>query len=186
MNKKTIEKYCTGCGLCKSFLNTETKSVNGFDTCNIKNKQEIDFCNKVCPANGKHINNKDCDNNELIWGKYNHVYRGHSNDDEIRYKAASGGITTQMAVYMLDKKYVDAVIQVGEDKNNPFKTAVYCNDTRDKVINCSASRYIESHPLENILDFLKEDRKYLFIGRPCDVVTLKNFIEVYSEYKEKI
>ncbi len=183
MQKKNVfETLCTGCGLCKSVMGASFVDREGFPCISIENNKELlEFCKMHCPAAGLHVKE-----NASPWGGYIQVYRCWAKDDEIRFKGASGGATTAIAIYLLESKLVDGVIQVGEDAEKPFSTKVYCNTTKEAVMGCTASRYITSSPLSTIMEYLGKGKKYAFVGRPCDVVTLNNFLTSHPQYKEDI
>lgn len=173
------QKYCTGCGLCQSIGESElNRDERGF-LHPIKNS---DLLKKVCPVSGVQANALDKNN---IWGRSEGVYLGWSNNSFIRNKASSGGILTEIACYLLNSKKVHAIIHVGAGVESPTETSVFISETSDEVITHCGSRYCISSPLSVIgkLDFRK---KYAFIGKPCDVVTLRNYLEISPEYKESI
>ena len=182
VKKDTIKEYCTGCGLCNSIFNTKfIIDGDGFPKPDIKSQEMLAFCEKVCPVNGNHLLKQTTDN----WGSYVNVYEGYSLDETIRYKAASGGITTAIAVFLLETGKVDGIIQIGEG-DTQFQTKVYCSRTREEIILHSASRYITSSPLSDFLNIISAGGRYAFIGRPCDAIVLRNFLELMPQYKENI
>lgn len=171
--------FCTGCGLCKSLgLSELEKDKKGFFIATERNKEFIEFCRNVCPASGVQTNNFD---NENIWGKCNSVYLGYSSDSEIRYAASSGGILTAIAMYLLEYNIVDGVIQTMEDPDKPINTITHCSITVDDIKKCCGSRYSSSTPLSNIMDYVGNKKKYVFIGKPCDVTALKNMAKINDD-----
>ncbi|MDO4557120.1 MAG: Coenzyme F420 hydrogenase/dehydrogenase, beta subunit C-terminal domain [Lachnospiraceae bacterium] len=54
--------------------------------------------------------------------------------------------------------------------------------SREELINRCGSQYAISHPLE-VLTRLNKESRYAFIGKPCDVVALKNFMKLEAEWK---
>lgn len=173
--------YCVGCGLCKSEFNCKKYKESGFNYFDISNVDE-DFLKNVCPVSGKSINYY----RNSIWGKMENKYYGWSNDKEIRYKASSGGIITSMAIFLLEKKYVDEIIQIRKDNKNPIDTVVVSNKTKKDVVNCVGSRYSNSSVLESLDKIIDSKKKYALIGRPCDILTLKNYQKRNEKYKNII
>lgn len=177
MNK--YHKYCTGCGLCEAYHVCKLeKDEKGF----LHPSSDSDFFEKVCPISGVHTSLLDKHN---VWGRSESVYLGWSNNNSVRYKASSGGILTETAKYLLASGKVDTIIHIGVDDENPIKTKIFFSNTHDEVISHSGSRYGISSPLL-ALDKLKDDKKYAFIGKPCDVVVLRNFMEINPKLKENI
>lgn len=83
---------------------------------------------------------------------------------------------------------MDGVIHTGIDDENPLSTQTYVSKTADDVMRHMGSRYSVSSPLMNILDILSEDqdKKYLFIGKPCDVMVLNREMVVNEQLKKQI
>ena len=114
------------------------------------------------------------------------MYRGYSIDSEIRFKAASGGITTAVAVYLIESKLVDGILQVGEDPQNPYGTKNYISKTKEDIISHCGSRYIVSSLFTELHQIISKGGKYAIIGRPCDIVVLNNYLDIYPNIKENI
>lgn len=180
--KNVYEEYCTGCGLCGSVLGASFEERDGFSSVVIGADKELHaFCTGHCPAAGLHT--KDCTS---PWGDYIEVYRAWATEETVRFRGASGGVTTAVALYLLESGKVDGVIQVGADPEDPFATKVYCNTDRAGVLACTASRYMTSSPLSTLMDYLGKGKTYAFVGRPCDVVVLNNFLATHPEYRPDI
>lgn len=183
MKKNKYEAYCTGCGLCHSYLGTPIqRNDRGFNIAQVESKDMIEFCKKVCFSSGRHL----YDEKPTSWGNYVDVFEGYASDTNIRHLSASGGIITSLAIFLLEKGYVDGIIQIGKDESNPFGTKLFCNTTTEEVVKCSTSRYIVSSPLYDILQLIEDNKKYAFIGRPCDIITLNNFSKFNSQLNDCI
>ncbi|AFA48124.1 Coenzyme F420 hydrogenase/dehydrogenase, beta subunit C-terminal domain [Acetobacterium woodii] len=183
MKKDQIIEYCTGCGLCHSVNDTRFQDEpNGFTYPVIENNEQLEFNSKICQANGTHLLKQD----DTTWGHYFNVYSGYSTDTEIRFKAASGGMTTAVAVYLAERGLVDGVIQVGEDPDSPYGTKNFVSKTKEEIVSHCGSRYIVSSPLANLQQVLSNGGKYAVIGRPCDIVVLNNYLDNYPQFKENI
>lgn len=180
MMDKRIVEYCTGCGLCeteeKAILN---KNQKGFV---FPQKGDEEWLKKVCPAM---ITQESVMDIRKIWGREKGVYLGWSKDLSVRKKASSGGILTELASFLLDEKKVDCVIHVCASKEDPTKTEICYSYNREDVKKRCGSRYAISHPL-NELNKLNSEMVYAFIGKPCDVAALKNYMKFKPELKKII
>ena len=173
------KKYCTGCGLCKALNGIELKKDSkGF----WHPTESFELSNRICPISGVHTSNLDYTD---IWGRNKAVYLGWSNDTVLRNKASSGGIISEVACYLLLSKKVDEIIHVGVDLTCPTKTTVYFSKTPDDVVSHCGSRYCISSPLSE-LNRLEKGKKYAFIGKPCDVVALRNYMVLKPELNDNI
>ena len=184
INKEIEINKCVGCGLCEAvFKNNAEIRINneGFYRPYFKDKYDIRLLDNICPLNSKGENYS-----HHIWGKYEGVFLGNSNDVLIRTLGSSGGIITQSLVYLLDNKIVDAVIHIGASKDNPLENVTYVNNSTKQVIENAGSRYSPSSPLTQIDKYLKLDMKYAFVGKPCDVRALRNYAKISKLVNEKI
>lgn len=179
MPSKRQRYYCTGCGLCgslgKASLEYDEKGflhpVSGDDK----------WLSKICPCEGLHTKTMS----KSLWGRSRGYYYGWSTDRQVRKHASSGGVLTELCSYLLQEKIVDYIIQTTKDPNDPTQTISVLSSTREQVIGCAGSRYSISHPLD-ILGTIDLAKKYAFVGKPCDVIVLKNFLGINQEYKKAI
>lgn len=161
MDKISVYKeYCTGCGLCKSInrvvFNEDSK---GFMYPELS-AEDMAFCKNVCPAGGKALRDYQDGN---IWGKIENSYYGWASNKDVRYRASSGGVLTALCLFLLDKGYVDGVIQTKRDPLDVRKTITCISSTREEIIGCAGSRYTSSMPLSNIKQIAVEGKKYVFV-----------------------
>jgi coenzyme F420 hydrogenase subunit beta len=183
---------CLGCGLCVAISNkTDSKmqfNRNGFlRPTNIFDNND-DFnekFKKFCPAYiiDHNILNKS---NDYIWGSYEKILFGYSNNSDIRYNGSSGGVLSALLVYLLSNKEIDAIIHIGAKEDNQLINEIKLSTTVEDVLSNSGSRYSPSAPLENISDYLDRDARYAFVGKPCDVAALKMYSKINNKVNEKI
>jgi coenzyme F420 hydrogenase subunit beta len=177
---KRIIRYCTGCGLCVS--EKKATLVNNADGFAIPQSGDEEWLKQICPTMARQEAYMD---KNKIWGKATEVYTGWSNDLQLRNKASSGGILTELASYLLDTKEVDCVIHTSASKDNPLQTEVCYSYTREDLIARCGSRYTISHPLIELSN-IKAGMRYVFIGKPCDVAALRNYIRIRPELNNSI
>lgn len=185
-NKCEVKDYCTGCGLCKSEGIRGEFNEKGFYRPADEEIFNGNLDSRICPYTNPNKMIDKYDSPTDIWGDFKSVYLGHSTDEQIRHDASSGGVITTIAIYLLDTNRVDGVLHIGTDSKDQIKTKLYCSTTPQQVKSHVGSRYTSSAPLLNIKDYLNDDKKYAFIGKPCDVVALKNFMEIYPKYNTTI
>lgn len=174
-------KMCTGCGLCTlnqmDFdLDGYARPVNGIDDVISK---------KCCP--GRIVNNysEHREDYNLNWGPIKNIYSGHSSDKSIRNIASSGGVITGILKYILESGQVDAVVQIGSDKEKPLLNNVYINDTLPDVIHCAGSRYSPSSPLGVVRGLLDDNKKYVVVGKPCDIAAIRALKNLDKKFDKK-
>ncbi len=179
---EVYKEFCTGCGLCHSVLNVEMqKNDKGFKYPCLRESDAI-WCRNVCPAGGYALK-KYADGS--IWGGYKSSWLGWSINNDIRFRASTGGIITTLCIYLIDKKIVDGIIHVSKDPLDPTKTVNVVSKSREEILKCMGSRYTTSSPLYDIKQNVVEGEKYAFVGKPCDASALRMYkdrdIEKWTE-----
>ena len=180
--KAYIKDYCTGCGLCSSVKNTSMVATeDGFLHCEFDENDDR-FYMEVCPASGKQIQRNP---QSSIWGN-GKIYLGWSNNEIVRQKASSGGVLTETLSYLIDSGKVEAVIQTKSNDKIPWETELVLSTTREEIIRNCGSRYSDSASLCNISELLNRYSTFAYVGKPCDVIALKNYMQVNQVAKKKI
>lgn len=186
-----IKKFelCIGCGLCESVLGTDRckmkLSDKGFYVPVFSSKISSEECaaiKKLCP--GVHV---ESEGNYGPWGKMKAISESWSSDEIVRYKAASGGVVTSIAIYLLESRKVDAILQVGVCENSYLYNELKVSYSREDVLNNSQSRYAPALIFDHIIELLDSSNdKYAFIGKPCDIAAINNLLKEYPIYKNRI
>ncbi len=180
---KFYTEYCSGCGICGCEKGITFEEKNGFFYPQITNEDQVRFCSKICPVNGINYNKRRETN---LWGPSYEIYKGWAADDEIRFKAASGGVLTALSCFLIESGKCDEVIQIGPSKSDPLKLQLQTSATRNKIISCASSRYITSITFEHLLDLINYEKRYAIIGKPCDIEALINYMKYAPELKNCI
>lgn len=169
--KTTVdEKICTGCGACENICPVDAidmlpnhegfivPSVN-FDKCVSCGK-----CTQICPAlNYTNENSSDPT-----------VYAVRAND-EIRKVSSSGGMFTLIAKTIL--KNGGVVYGAAFDEN--MQLHHICAETMEELAPLRGSKYVQSNVglvYRDIKQKLEGGREGLFVGTPCQVIGLKNYL----------
>lgn len=184
MNKeKYYIDYCTGCGLCKNAVNISYFERSGFLYPESLNKEQIEFCEKVCPVNAINYNKRSDDN---LWGFTNGCFNAWSTDKEIRYKSASGGTITALCCFLLESKKCDAIIQVNASSEEPYTLSLNISKTKEEVISCASSIYITFMTYEDLENKIDYKLKYAVVGKPCDIEAITNYMRFNSKLNDCI
>lgn len=101
-------------------------------------------------------------------------YQGWAKDCKVRCNSASGGIATAVSQAFID---IDGIVYSCIFEKGQF---IFIRADSSKEINkFSGTKYIKSNPdmvYKNIKRDLKERRKVLFIGLPCQVAAVLNYV----------
>ena len=186
INKITRNGLCLGCGMCTSILGEERCKMklfeNGFYYPVIKSKHVNDeIITKLCPGIVVE-DEKNCSD----WGNVIDVKEAWANDDNLRFKAASGGVTSALAIYLLEHRKVDAILQVGVKDGDYLYNELKVSKNRNDVLKNAQSRYAPAMTMVNIKSILDNSGDiYAFIGKPCDIAAIRNLCKVYPEYSKR-
>lgn len=178
---KVCQKYCIGCGLCGSEQNvTMQVGEKGFLQPEFNQSDKVEnFLKEVCPINDLTQRKED---SYVVWGESKGAFGAHAKDDVLRKQASSGGVLTGLAIYLLEKKYVDGIIHVIADKDVPTQTRCRVSTTREEVMEGCGSRYSISSPWISLSQIVDDKKKYAAIGKPCDIKALRKLKESNGKY----
>ncbi len=176
---KVCREYCIGCGVCHSELGVEMKpNDKGFLQPEIQDNDETRrFLRNVCP-----IIDTSKETEYSVWGKSNGVYAAFAKDDMLRMRASSGGVITALARYLLETGSVDGIIHVKADDKVPTHTVCRVSTTREEVESSCGSRYAISSPWMELSDMIETSKRYMAIGKPCDIKALRRLKEIEGRY----
>lgn len=166
---------CTGCMACVASCkkNAINCSVNaeGFIYPQIDHGLCIGcgMCIKTCPVLTPIEKNND-----------GSVYAAKSKDNHILTTSSSGGIFSELALYVLSENGIVVGAKLCED--NYVRHIVVNNKTELSEI--KGSKYVQSYiskdVYSSIKEALREGRKVLFCGTPCQIAGLKKIVGKYS------
>ena len=168
---------CSGCGLCAGVSGgaiTIEESPKGYNRpvqhAPISEKAERAIAGG-CPGSAvaPWSENTDCD---PFWGPHRSISTGYSTDSDLRFQASSGGMISALLQHAIESGLVDEVIQIGA-ADDPTRTAVRRSASGGEVAASAGSRYSPSSPLAFVGALLDEDRRFAFVGKPCDVSALR-------------
>lgn len=166
---------CCGCAACVQrcpkqciFLKEDKE---GFLYPIVDKKTCIDcgLCEKVCPI----INQND--SREPL-----KVYAAKHTDDEIRMKSSSGGIFTLLAEQIID----EGGVVFGARFDEYWEVMHDYTETKEGLAVFRGSKYVQSrigNTYQQAENFLKQGRKVMFTGTPCQIAGLKRFLR--KEYE---
>lgn len=162
---------CTGCMACVNVCAHHAISVvqdaEGFYRPHIDETVCVDcgLCQKTCP-----INHHPSTNEPLK------IFSGWSSDEHVRISSSSGGAFTEIARPILEEGGVVFGCAL-DDKLQAYHT--YVESLEDLAAKLSGSKYVQSRigdSYSQAKGFLKQGRKVLFSGTPCQIAGLKNYL----------
>ena len=163
------ENACAGCMACVSkcpknaiFIQDNLDSYNAV----IDERLCVDCgtCFKVCQ-----INNPPTFCDTMEW------FQGWANDTAIRARSSSGGAATAILKHFVQ---IGGIVCSCKFKDGEFSFAFA--DNINSIEDFSGSKYVKSSPKDvysEIRRYIKNGKNVLFLGLPCQVAAVKNFID---------
>ena len=172
----TDKKNCCGCHACaaicaKHCITMQADDEEGFLYPVVDKEVCIDcgLCEKVCP-----VLNQDEPCKPLK------VYVAKNKDEDIRLQSSSGGIFTLLA----EKVIGEGGVVFGARFDENWDVVHSWTDSIEGIAAFRGSKYVQSEigdAYREAKDFLKEGRKVLFSGTPCQIAGLKKYLR--KEYE---
>ena len=157
---------CAGCMACieicpkNAIVIHDTKdSYNAIKT---ERCIECGACERVCQ-----VNHPPEARDQISW------VQGWANDIDIRKGSSSGGFATAIAMAFIERGGVVCSCAF-EDGTFKFNTV----DNQAELKKFQGSKYVKSNPAgiyEEVLQLLKNEKKVLFIGLPCQSAAIQNY-----------
>lgn len=192
---------CTGCGVCEDICPKHCITIQNK---NGDNRPVLDAvqclgdkcgrCLKVCPGVGVHLAGMskqlfldDTVKEDNYVGRYISLYTGYSNDYDIRYHSASGGMVSQLLIWLLEKNYIDGAVVTAFDNTKPLMVRSYIAKSRDEIIMARSSKY-GPVSLAGAISAIKKEKasRFVVVGLPCHIHAFRKAEYLDGKLKEKV
>lgn len=111
-------------------------------------------------------------------GAYENIYIGHTNDEEVRRKAASGGILSAILIYLLEKKLIDGAVVLRMSPTIPWLSEPHIATSKEEILDAAQSKYTISS-VNEILPEVENFRGNLaYVGLPPQVQSIRKLQEI--------
>ena len=166
----TDKSKCCGCSACVQRCPKRCISLNedaeGFLYPKVDESVCIDcgLCEKVCPV----MNQSDEHEPSA-------VYAAKNPDDDIRMQSSSGGVFTMLAEKVLD----EGGVVFGACFDERWEVVHTYVETKEGLEKFRGSKYVQSKigdTFRQTETFLKQGRKVLYTGTPCQIAGLKLYL----------
>lgn len=194
------QDLCTGCGACLYHTQSNEWSMDwnneGFLVPTVKNGecQMNEIAINVCPFNpypAKDVRTedelanlflKDAPNHHPKVGRYYNTYAGYS--ERFRLTSSSGGLATYILTELFEQKLVDAVITVGEGKDNHYEYKLVRR--QEDLLATSKTKYYPVTMAEALKELKSFDGKVAVVGIGCFIKAVRLLQHYNPELREKI
>ncbi len=174
---------CIGCGACYYMCEKAAVTLRDIENIGIRPKFKEDICSScndcllICPGYRVEVKNESDndqkkENWDLLCGHTIETWEGYATDNELRYRASSGGILSALAMFCLEKENMKFVLHTGMNPKKPWTNITVCSRDRNDLLTYAGSRYSPSSPCDSLHLIEHSDIPCVFIGKPCDVAAV--------------
>jgi coenzyme F420 hydrogenase subunit beta len=110
-----------------------------------------------------------------VIGVFRKVYVGYSLDPKIRSRGSSGGVVTELLLYMLRKGLIDQALVCGMAKDRPWEPNPVLAETEKEIINSAQSKYTIVPQMRRIKQIMNSRKKVAMVGIPCHIHAYRKF-----------
>jgi coenzyme F420 hydrogenase subunit beta len=134
-------------------------------------------CLSICPGicidacDGYTVDQDKYDDHPLI-GRTIQIVEGYAADEEIRFRASSGGLLSALSLYCLEREGMDFVLHTGADPKDPLVNRTVLSRNKKDLLSRCGSRYAPSSPCDSLKLIEQNDNPSVFIGKPCDTAAV--------------
>ena len=190
-------RLCLGCGACAYICPEDKVTLSDVVNEGIRPRVEDNHCGTctdcldVCPAyKNDHLPllKEPGLIRELVpsVGPVLEIWEGHATDPELRFRGASGGVMTALALFCLEREAMHGVLHVGGDPADPVRNRTRMSRSRQELLACTGSRYAPASACDGLHFIESAPAKCVFIGQPSEVTAMRKAERLRPKLHENI
>jgi coenzyme F420 hydrogenase subunit beta len=173
---------CSGCGLCESVAGSDRvrmtmTAIGQLRPAVVGPLPEPVLAEALAVCPGVEVRGPDPEPGvsvHPVWGPIASLARGWSTDAEVRRHSSAGGVLSALALYLLDRDGLDAILHVRAAlPDRPLETVAHVSRTRADVLAGAQSRYGPAAPLVHVHRLLDEGARFAVVAKPCDISAVR-------------
>lgn len=201
--KYTINSdLCIGCGICENACPQNAIKmdvIKGLFVPNVltefcNNSKGCHRCYDTCPGLGvdllgmaRELYTDSITKEDKMVGRYIQCYTGYSNDKNIRWHSASGGMVTQFLIWLLENKHIDGAVVTKFDNSQPLMAKTFVATSKEDILDARSSKY-GPVSMAGMAKEIKEapGTRYVVVGLPCHIQGFRKLISIDKKLSEKV
>jgi len=189
---EVVDNYlCHSCGSCFSACGDDCISYEQSTAGYFSPKIDYDACTRcglcfdVCP--GEHFNKKliEKTKSDPFVGDITKTLVGKATNQNIYLNSQSGGVTTALLKYLLDKKIVSAVV-VTQMNDVSLKSEAKIVTNSNELLKSQKSKYVPTNLTSIIPELLEIEGKIAVVGLSCHMHGLENLTRMKKKLNDKL
>jgi len=172
-------QLCTGCGACAAaslgkIAMRETQTTNQRPDFSKSAVSAYDpMLARVCPVTVQNERQRAKDSQATAlgqaFGPIAEVYEAYACDPDVRYRGASGGAVTALALASLSLDAISGVLHVRASDEDARRNIATISRDAAAVSAAAGSRYAPASVCEKLPEVAGEPGQVVVIGKPCDI-----------------
>jgi coenzyme F420 hydrogenase subunit beta len=111
---------------------------------------------------------------------------GHAANEEVRQRGGSGGLVTQLLLYLSRRKEIQGAVVVRADPDYPWKGKPWTARSEAEILESAKSKYCIV-PLNQILGKIKREKgPFALVGLPCHIHALRKWAAIDRRWETRI
>jgi len=175
---------CTGCSTCAAICPQDCieMSINRAKgliepVVDLERCTQCGLCVQVCPGWQLDIASLSptYESAEIVpvLGKVSAAFIGCSCDDGVRVPAASGGMVSEVLIYLLEQGLIDGAIVTRMNSQHPLEAETFIAKSQEEILSARKSKYCPVPACSILKEVLASEERYAFVGLPCHVAAVR-------------
>jgi len=104
-----------------------------------------------------------------IAGVLKNVYVGYSTRPAIRHLGSSGGLVTELLLFLLEQGVIEQALVCGVNEKNPFTPKACLAKTAREIIDAAQSKYSVAPQMSLLGEIIRSEVPTAIVGLPCHI-----------------
>ncbi|MDI9617666.1 Coenzyme F420 hydrogenase/dehydrogenase, beta subunit C-terminal domain [Methanothermobacter sp.] len=196
-NASEVGDLCTGCGTCTALCPTQALEMRVNEKKGVYEPvltgecNECGVCLRVCPGLGVDFRKLNMEvfgrePDDILLGNYEACYVAHSTDEKLRYDSSSGGMVTQVLLYLLEEGLIDGALVTRMNPERPLEPEPFIARTPDEIIESRGSKYCPVPANVALREIIDVPGMYAVVGLPCHIHGIRKAELLNRKLRERI
>ncbi|WP_370005317.1 Coenzyme F420 hydrogenase/dehydrogenase, beta subunit C-terminal domain [Methanothermobacter sp. KEPCO 2] len=196
-NASEVGDLCTGCGTCTALcppraLEMRVNEKKGvYEPVLTGECNDCGVCLRVCPGLGVDFRKLNMEifgrePDDILLGNYEACYVAHSTDEKLRYDSSSGGMVTQVLLYLLEEGLIDGALVTRMNPEKPLEPEPFIARTPEEIIEARGSKYCPVPANVALREIIEVPGRYAVVGLPCHIQGIRKAELLNRKLRERI
>ena len=185
---------CTGCGACAFIQPEAVRMVDDLEqgrrplvTEGAETREALNACPGIQLAHDYDREQPGLMRElERDWGPVLAMWDGHAADEEVRFRASSGGAATALALFALEAQGFHGVLHIAARPDVPWLNHTILSRDRAALLAATGSRYAPASPCDGLEQVASAPGPCVLIGKPCDIAGAQQARRLRPELDDRL